>query len=87
MLGGAGLLLHALPIGQQRLVGQLALEGEAALAAGGDPAGDLRRLDDQGAAAAAGVVEGAALFGRAAPNLAAALGLARGGLNVPGFLA
>jgi hypothetical protein len=39
----------------QRLEGQQALEGEAALQAGGDAAGDLRGLDGDGAGAAAGV--------------------------------
>ena len=67
VLCGACRLLHALPIGTQFGIGQLVLKGKVALATRRNATGHLSRFNSQGATAAAGVVEGAAGFGRATP--------------------
>ena len=58
--GGLGLTQQAFP--HVRLKGQIFLEGKAPVQAGRDVAGDLRSFDDDGARAAAGVVQRHALF-------------------------
>ena len=79
--GGLGLTQQAFP--HVRLKGQILLKGKAPVQAGRDVAGDLRRLDGDGARAAAGVVQRHALFAQTALAAPAAGGQHGGG---QGFL-